>query len=220
MQTLAKQKTLLGLLGMLTLAAYAFVIMRPGTAEGPKVHSVTCNSCPTSSLAAARRAAASAAGLGPQAEPALPPGAIDGAKNPELIPDDIAYKMLFLSIMEPQNPTDAQKARQEAKLRMIGLSDDDKAGFLAKVGEFRDRLNDLGTQTQGILKATPKPARDSAEWQELSDIEQQTNTAVTDTVEALRAGLTQEGFAKFQARMLAFKRTIKAFPTPNSQSGE
>jgi hypothetical protein len=171
-------------------------------------------------LAAANKAAASAAGAAPQAQPAYPPGTIDGAKNPELIPDDVAYKMLFLSLMEPENPSDAQKARQEAKLRMIGLSDNDKAGFLAKLGDFRDRLSDLGGRTQEILKVTPKPARDSADWQELSDIEQQTNTVVTDTVEALNAGLSQEGFGKFQAGMLEFKRTIKAFPMPKMPSDQ
>jgi hypothetical protein len=165
-------------------------------------------------MAAANRATASAAGIAQLAQPADPPGTTDGAKNPELIPDDVAYKMLFLSIMEPENPTNEQKARQEAKLRMIGFSDDDKAGFLAKLGDFRGRLGDLGGRREEILKATPVPARDSAEWQDLSDIEQQANTVVTDTVEALRTGLSQEGFDKFQARMLEFKRTIKAFPGP------
>jgi hypothetical protein len=154
-----------------------------------------------------------------RAQPVDPPGTIDGAKNPELVPDEVAYKMLFLSLIEPENPTEAQKARQEAKLRMIGLSDSDKAGLLVKLGDFRDRMNDLGARTQEILKATPNPPRDSAEWQELSDIEQQTNTVVTDTVEALRGGLSQEGFGKFQARMLGCKRTIKGFPMPNPDSG-
>jgi hypothetical protein len=70
------------------------------------------------------------------------------------------------------------------------------------------------------MKGTPNPSRDSAEWQELTDIEEQTNTTVTDTFESLRVGLSSEGFARFQARMVEFKRTIKAFPTPKSQSGE
>lgn len=213
-------RTVVALLAVVALAGGALVVLSPGTAAGPQRRSATCGSCPTASLVAANKAAASAARANPQAQPANPPGTIDGAKNPELIPDDVAYKMLLLSLMEPADLTDAQKARQEAKLRMIGLTDDDKAGFLAKVGEFRDRLNDLGTQTQGILKATPKPARDSAEWQELSDIEQQTNAAVTDTVETLRAGLSPEGFAKLEAHLLRFKRTIKAFPMPNTGSGQ
>jgi hypothetical protein len=128
--------------------------------------------------------------------------------------------MLFLSIMEPENPTDAQKARQEAKLRMIGFSESDKGGFLATLGDLRNRMNDLGARTGEILKAMPNPSRGSADWQELSDIEQQTNAAVTDTVETLRAGLSPQGFAKLQARLLEFKHTIKAFPMPNTASDQ
>jgi hypothetical protein len=140
------------------------------------------------------------------------------AAIPELIPDEVAYKILFLSIMEPENPSEAQKARQEAKLRMIGLSQDDEAGFLARLGEFRDRMRDVGARSEEILKATPNPPRDSADWRELSDLDRQTGAAVVHSVEALRTGLSQEGFRKLRARMLQFKRTIKAFPTPETES--
>ena len=43
--------------------------------------------------------------------------------------------MLFLSLMEPENPTEAQRARQEAKLRMIVLSENDQASFLAGLSD-------------------------------------------------------------------------------------
>ncbi len=135
--------------------------------------------------------------------------------HPELIPDDVAYKMLFLSLIEPANPAEADQARQDAKLRMIGLSDEDNASFLARLGEFRDRMKDLGDRSEEILKMTPNPSRGSNEWLELSDIEQQTNTLVTDTVEALHTGLSQDGFSKLQARLAQFKHTIKAFPMPD-----
>jgi hypothetical protein len=212
MRTDSKQKTVLGFLALVALAAGGFVVLTPGSVAVPQKRSGSCSSCPAGSLAGAHKPGAWAI---PQTEPVYPPGTIDGAKHPELISDDVAYKMLFLSLMEPENLTDAQKARQQAKLRTIGFSEKDGAALLAALGDFRDRLADLAGRTQDILKVTPNPARDSPEWQELSDIEQQTNTTVTDTVEALRTGLTPEGFGKFQARMLDFKRTIKAFPTPD-----
>ncbi|MGD0223249.1 MAG: hypothetical protein ABSF71_12995 [Terriglobia bacterium] len=220
MQTHTKRRTVLGLLALVALAAGGFVVLTTWSAAVPQERSGSSRSCPIASLAAANKSGAFAAGISPQAEPTYPPGTIDGAKHPELIPDEVAYKMLFLSVMEPANLTDAQRARQEAKLRMIGFSEEDKAGFLAKLGEFRDRMRDCGARTAEILKATPNPPRDSAERQELSDIEEQATAGVTDTVEALRTGLTQEGFGKFQARMLGFKRTIKAFPMREGESGQ
>jgi hypothetical protein len=149
-----------------------------------------------------------------------PPGTIDGAKHPELIPDEVAYKMFFLSLLEPADPTLVQPARQEAKLRMIGLSTDDKAALLEALSDFQKGLADLKGRSDEILKATPNPVPGSAEWQELSGIETQTNTVVTGTVEALRSRLSQDGFAKLQTRLLAFKATIKAFPTAKDAAGQ
>jgi hypothetical protein len=116
----------------------ALLFMATGSVAVPqKLANPSC-SCPASPSAAGRRADAPPAGAGQHAGQVYPPGTIDGAKDPELIPDDVAYKMLFLSIMEPDNPTDAQKARQESKLRLIRFSDADKAAFLTRLGEFRD----------------------------------------------------------------------------------
>lgn len=215
MRAYADQRAVFALLGLVALAAFV-VSGRRGVA-GPQTGSGTCSSKGTVSGNAASQQTSPAAGAHTRAQFPDPPGTIDGAKNPELIPDEVAYKMLFLSIMEPENPTEAQKARQKAKLRMTGLSQDDEAAFLARLGEFRDRMRDVGARSEEILKATPNPSRDSAEWQELSDLDRQAGTAVADAVEALRTGLSQEGFGKLRARMLDFKRSIKAFPTPETE---
>jgi hypothetical protein len=217
MRAFADRRVVFALLGLVASAAFASLVLGPRSVAGPQTGSGTCSSRGTVSGNAASQHTNPAAAHA-RLQPPDPPGTIDGAKNPELIPDDIAYKMLFLSIMEPENPTEAQTARQEAKLRMIGLSQEDEAGFLARLGEFRDRIGEVGARSEEILKTTPNPSRDSAEWQELSDFDRQTGDAVADSVEALRIGLSQEGFGKLRARMLDFKRTIKAFPTPETES--
>jgi len=202
-----------------TVAAGIVVLLAPHGFQGQQSSPLplaSCARCPNQE-STAQESAGFPQGPGTGADL---PGTIDGAKNPELIPDEIAYKMLFLSLMEPENPTEAEKTRQEAKLRMIRLAEDDQASFLARLGDFRDQIGELGARSEEILKATPNPPRASAEWLKLSDIEQETNMLVTDTVEALRAQLSAEGFAKLEARLLDFKRTIKAFPMPNMVNGE
>jgi hypothetical protein len=218
MRAYADQRVVFALLGLVASVAFASVVLGPRSVAGAKTASGTCCSKGTALGNAAGQQTNPAARARTRAQFPDPPGTIDGAKNPELIPDEVAYKMLFLSIMEPENPTEAQKARQEAKLRMIGLSQDDEASFLARLGEFRDRIGEVGARSEEILKAAPNPSRDSAEWQELSDLDQQAGAAVADAVEALHTGLSQEGFAKLQARLLEFKHTIKAFPTPETES--
>jgi len=58
--------------------------------------------------------------------PALPPGVIDGSKTPGLIPDQAAFRLVFLSLAVPPSPDNKALARQEAFLKKIGLSDADK----------------------------------------------------------------------------------------------
>jgi hypothetical protein len=218
MRAHARGRIVLALLGLVVLVACGLVVLERRSAAIPQTASGPCCSKPIALANAAGRQTNPAAGAHTRTQRPDPPGTIDGAKNPELIPDEVAYKMLFLSIMEPENPTEVEKARQEAKLRMIGLSREDEAGFLARLGEFRDRIGEVGARSEEILKATPNLSRDSAEWQELSDLDQQAATAVADALEAQRAGLSQNGFAKLRARMLEFKHTIKAFPTPETDS--
>ncbi len=194
------------LLASVVAGALVFLIMTRRSV-GSQAATDTLAACPVCPVASRRATQTTAPTI-------YPPGTIDGAKHPELIPDDVAYKMLFLSLLEPTDARLVQPARQEAKMRMIGLSADDKAALLVALSEFQKRLSDLGAQSDEILKAAPNPAPDSAEQQELSDIEEQTNTVVIDTVEVLRTQLSLDGFAKLEARLVAFKATIKAFPMP------
>jgi hypothetical protein len=48
-----------------------------------------------------------------------PPGTISGANNPALIPDDVAYSMLFRLISGPRS--EAEKLRIKDRIRQMGL---------------------------------------------------------------------------------------------------
>ncbi len=142
-----------------------------------------------------------------------PPGTIDGSKNPELIPDELAYKMVLLSLIEPQNPTDAQKARQGAKIRMTGLSDGDAAALLATVGEFRDQLATIDSQVAQIHARDPIPSPNSTDWQQLAQLQKQKDQFVSDTILVLTGRLSSDGLKKLQAHIWNIKHGIKRVPT-------
>ncbi len=65
-----------------------------------------------------------------------PPGTIDGAKNPELIPDLDAYRLFFMAIAEPSGATTRQLARLRGKLACLNLSDRDFNTVVAILAEF------------------------------------------------------------------------------------
>jgi hypothetical protein len=56
----------------------------------------------------------------------LPPGFVDGSKNPAQVPDYAAYRLVMMHLSSVMNATDARAAvRQVALLKQIGLSDTD-----------------------------------------------------------------------------------------------
>ena len=52
----------------------------------------------------------------------LPPGFVDGSKNPDLIPDSAAYRLVFLSLKPPDAADQSGLVRQSAALAATGLS--------------------------------------------------------------------------------------------------
>ena len=66
----------------------------------------------------------------------LPPGLIDGSKNPGLIPDYAAYRLVLLSLQLPASPDQNAISRQNAKLARIGLSKSDTQALSNLIAGF------------------------------------------------------------------------------------
>jgi hypothetical protein len=79
-----------------------------------------------------------------------PPGTIDGPKNPELIPDDVAYRVLLLAIAEPEDASPEQKARARAKIVRAQLSEDDEVLFLTMATQYKTQIDSLAAQAAQI----------------------------------------------------------------------
>jgi hypothetical protein len=84
------------------------------------------------------------------------PGTVDGSKSPELIPDNVAYRLVFVSLAIPPNATAAQQRRQGAFLARIGLNESDSlvlltklSSFYTRYADFRKHENDAADQARG-----------------------------------------------------------------------
>lgn len=66
---------------------------------------------------------------------------IDGSKNPELVPDSTAYRLVLLDLSFADNPSDEDKRRQAAHFRDVGLTPSEAIQFSAVLAEFRSAYN-------------------------------------------------------------------------------
>lgn len=144
-----------------------------------------------------------------------PPGTVDGSKNPELIPDEVAYRLFFLAVAEPQNASDDHKARARAKLNPTGLDEQDTETLLGALAEFRSQIDPLHTQAVEIRARSPFPHPDSTDWQQLKTLGQQRDKVVRDTVTWVPTRLTPLGRQMLDAYLQEAKRGMKIIPATN-----
>ena len=142
-----------------------------------------------------------------------PPGTIDGAKNPELIPDAVAYRLLFLAVAEPENATDEQKARARAKINPAGLDEADVEAFLKLLEQFDQGMTGINAQIIKIRDRNPLALSPlSADGQEVARLGKQVEQVVSDTISALPEKLSSDGLARLGDYLKQAKRGMKLFP--------
>ena len=154
--------------------------------------------------------------MGNQAQEASPgadpPGTIDGAKNPELIPDEVAYRMIVLAIAEPANATDAATERARAKLGPIGFSEDDAAAFLTLLSEYQTQADTLDKQAAAVYLRSPIPHPASTDYQQLVELGKQKSQLAANAVAAIPARLSEDGVEKLRIYLPQAKKGMKIIP--------
>ena len=68
---------------------------------------------------------------------------IDGAKNPELIPDSTAYRLFFVTTADSATATEAEKSRHRAHLGGARLNDLDTQVLVGVMQTFNDQYQTL-----------------------------------------------------------------------------
>lgn len=163
-----------------------------------------------------------------------PPGIIDGAQNPEMIPDHIAYLMLFRLISN--RPTAEDREGIRSYVRQMGLGkqdctrcptagsteDVDIEALLSAADDFYQRISIIDQQTTEIKDRTwPNPTPDTLT--QLNQLQSQKETLVADVVSSLPSRLSAEAVNKIRSHINGHvKQRVKLFPevtTPPSGPG-
>lgn len=178
-----------------------------------------CSAFASTAIPARATATASATG---QASPARadPPGTIDGAKNPELIPDEVAYRLVLLALAEPENPTDAQRARFQTRIASAKLSEEDSKAFLPILGTFQKQLDALNARADQIRARNPIPLAGTPDYQSLVDLSKQREPVFVEAMSGVPARLSAEGYAKLQTYIQNAKRGMKYLPDITPMPGQ
>lgn len=141
------------------------------------------------------------------------PGTIDGAKNPQMIPDTTAYSLLFDLIANRR--TEAEKGRIHAYLRQAGLEDADSDALIVAAEEFRQQAGALDAQAASInvRSHTDHAALSSNDVAQLRQLGKQREMLVQGAIASLPRRLSVSGMAKLHQHINErVKRRTKISP--------
>lgn len=100
---------------------------------------------------------------------------IDGSKTPSLVPDAVAFRLVFSGLAEPPNATEEQAARLNRKIASIAVTDYDRRVMSLILATFRAQYTSLRQQYGGQSATSNKgayiSARDSPVSSTLSALE-------------------------------------------------
>jgi hypothetical protein len=135
---------------------------------------------------------------------------VEGAKNPELIPDSMAYRLWLVTVSLPPNATEKERTFQQAHLKKLQLTDADNLELLSVLTEFKSQYLGLIGRYNESAKAA---LRHGGQADEKSFL-QQRDDLVSSTRDAIAQRLTHDGAARIEIHVKA----IFSF-TPREERG-
>jgi hypothetical protein len=122
---------------------------------------------------------------------------IDGRQHPELIPDNAAYRSVFM--MQSHFETSEAAARSEQLQGNIGLTPADHQLYDEVLKNFRQQYEMLIQTHNTFVDANTASASVADLQKEVSDTRQSISRLVEATPAQLAAGLSKEGLATLDA---------------------
>jgi hypothetical protein len=141
------------------------------------------------------------------AQQQLPKGTVDGAKHPELIPDDIAWQtfIVFTSHLEESSP--GLRNAQLRDLAAQGVSPSDLTTLVSILSEFHANHKPL------LARLLDPATTDSDRTTQIT----QRKELITGARRAIEQSLTPEGVALLRAYVQKMKAGIRLYPIPAAQ---
>ena len=143
-----------------------------------------------------------------------PPGTIDGAKNPELIPDDVAYSLFFKFLSDRQS--DEEKNSMRAYVKQSALDGVNVNALLAVGDEFKKKVAVVDAQAKALRDANPNHPDERA----ANAFREQYKAITVELIASLPARLGANGAAKVREHIVGrIKSRVKIIPGPVMPSG-
>lgn len=148
-----------------------------------------------------------------------PPGTIDGATNPEMIPDSTAYRLLFKVLAGRQTENEKIKVQHYLRQSQPGLKDEDINALLAAADEYQAHVGLLDKQAKEIKdRHWPNPAPDVME--NLRRLQEQKEARVQQVIASLQHRLSADGLRSIERHIHErVKRRVKISPDAQSPPG-
>jgi hypothetical protein len=135
---------------------------------------------------------------------------INGAENPELIPDTVAYSLMFRFISGDQSVSAKKRIRsyvelfgtddQLCNLCQGQMKDADIDAIIAVADEYQRRVTILDGQAEGIKRNNPQTIGTEAMIQ-LKQLQHQKDVLITEIVSSLPKRLSSKGLSKLQSHI-------------------
>ena len=161
-----------------------------------------------------------------QSQPKEVPGTIDGSKNPELIPDQVAYSMLFKLIAGRTTPEDKKSIRAYISQLGIGVQtckqcptstengDADIDALIKAADEYQQQISVLDEKATKI-KGRSWPNPDPEVLRQLEQLQRQNEAVGRAFMAQLPARLSPTAWARLQQQIKQrVKPGIKIVPGP------
>jgi hypothetical protein len=129
--------------------------------------------------------------------------------TPALIPDSVAYRLFFVTVAEPPQPTDQQARRQRSRLAGVKLTDDEYKGVVAALSEFKAAHEALQLKYSEIAE--------HGGFVEESTLTSERDAIVESTRGKLKARLSAVAMASLDAYIQKEKSRMKVIPNPPMQ---
>jgi hypothetical protein len=130
---------------------------------------------------------------------------IDGSVDPELIPDNSAYRLWFSAVALRKDATEEQRSVQQGQLAPLELNSEEVVALIDILADFRERFEVLVIDQRA-------DAEQAATWQETPDDEAffaKRDSLVQDVLANIKAHLTAPAFARLDAYIQKEKKNMK-----------
>jgi hypothetical protein len=131
---------------------------------------------------------------------------VDGSKNPELIPDALAWRHFLTAIATHEQPTAQEQLRQQAQFAPLALA-------TADAQQISGLLGKMMTQLEAIEEA--RENSDGAN-STLAALKAQEDAVIASTIAAVRAAVSSDGLSHLSGYIgKTVKGNIKIYGLPN-----